>query len=45
MRTRPAGYGTGVELLEVDANTRAFGANQSDALVVQNVWVNATPPM
>lgn len=43
--TRPPGRGGGVELLESDANRKAFNANESIALVVQNVSVHVVPPV
>ncbi len=43
MRTRPPGRGQGVELLEIDANRTVLNANESSALVVQNVSIHAVP--
>ena len=44
VRTRPNGQGGGLELLEMDANWTAPSANESVALVVQNVSIQAVPP-
>ena len=43
--TRPPGRGGGVELLEKDTNETVLSANESIALVVQNVSVHAVPPV
>lgn len=45
VRTRPPGRGSGVELLETDANETVLYANESVALVVQNESVGAVPPV
>ena len=44
MRNRPPSRGHGVELLEVDANSTAFSANESSALVAQSVSVDDAVP-
>lgn len=44
MRTRPSGNGLGVELLETDANETTLKANESIAVVAQNVSLHAVPP-
>lgn len=45
METRSSGRGGDVELLETDANSTALKANESIALVVQNVSVQEVPPV
>ncbi|CAD6588410.1 MAG: hypothetical protein ASARMPRED_003555 [Alectoria sarmentosa] len=44
-RSRPLGRGGGLELLEMDSNVTALDANESIALVVQNVSMSAVPPV
>ena len=44
VRTRQPGRGSGVELLEVNENGTIFDANESIALVVQNVSIDIAPP-
>ena len=44
MRTRPPGRGSGVELLETGGNGTVLDANESIALVVQDVSINAMAP-
>ena len=44
VRTRPPGHRAGIGLLEVDANTTAFSANESIALMVGDASVDVGPP-
>ena len=44
VRTRQPDRGSGVELLEVNGNGTMFDANESIALVVQNVSIDIAPP-
>ena len=44
VRTRQPGGGNGVELLEANGNGTIFDADESIALVVQNVSIDIAPP-